>query len=123
MISRHTHTHIHTHTRTHTKKKCERSRINSQFKTNQKCVFRNWKGKKIEVKEAPAAESISNFWSGIWEKEAPINFRNQWYQKLRQNYCKEVVVKKYQLTEEVFMSVLLKMPNNKAPGPDKIISY
>ena len=105
------------------KKKSERSRINFQFKGNQKCVFRNWKGKKIEVTDPPAPESISNFWSGIWERETPVNLESQWYQKLKESYCSDVVVKKYQLTEEVFKRVLLKMPNNKAPGPDKIISY
>ena len=43
----------------------ERSSINKKFQTNQKQVFREWKNKKIEIKETPSAEEIKIFWSNI----------------------------------------------------------
>ena len=105
------------------RKKSERSRMNSMFNQNQKRVFRNWRGKDIEVKDTPSSSDIRNFWSEIWEKTHPVNLDNSWYNKLKNSYCNDVQVKKYELTEEIFKHVISKMANNKAPGPDRITSY
>ena len=101
------------------KKKAERSRINSQFYLNQKQVFRDWKGNKIEVKDPPSVEKVTSFWADIWGKETTVNLESEWYDDLRKNYCTDTKGKSYAISQETFTNVLSKMPNNKAPGTDK----
>ena len=48
-----------------------RSRINWQFSTNQKQVFRNWLGKDAEIRNPPLIESIRTFWADILGKTYP----------------------------------------------------
>ena len=59
----------------------ERSSINKKFQTNWKQVFREWKNKKIEIKETPSAEEIQIFWSNIWYKNK-YNKDAKWLLKL-----------------------------------------
>ena len=105
------------------KKKAERSRVNLQFSENQNQVFRDWKGNKIEVKNPPSVEKVTSFWADIWGKDTPVNLNSKWYDDLQNFYCKEATGKCYTITEEDFRKVISKMPNNKAPGTDKIVSY
>ena len=90
------------------KKKAERSRINSQFHENQKQVFQDWKGNKIELKNPPPVEKVTSFWSDIWGKETPINLQTEWYDDLHENYCANATGKSYTITEEIFKKVLSK---------------
>lgn len=52
-----------------------------------------------------------------------MNLENPWYQDLQENYCTGILPKEYELNDEVFQKVLIKMANNKAPGRDCIIAY
>ena len=103
--------------------KAKRSSINHQFLTNQKAVYRNWKSKAIEIKNAPSPENIKNFWGNIWEKDTPTNLDTQWYRDLKTTYCTDVTSKNYVITRELFDQYISKIPNSKAPGADKITGY
>ena len=101
----------------------ERSRINDRFRNNQKLVYRELKGGQVQVKEPPPIQEVHKFWADIWGKTKEGNLENPWYQDLQENYCKDVLAKEYKINDQVFAKVLLKMPNNKAPGKDTIIAY
>ena len=104
-------------------KKAERSRINYQFSTNQKQVFRNWRNKGTEIKDPPTIDNIKMFWADIWEKETPINLDSEWYDILKHSYATDVTNKNYEITNDIFNTIMLKMANNKAPGTDRITSF
>ena len=104
-------------------KKAERSRINYQFLTNQKQVFRNWRSKGTEIKNPPTIDNIKTFWENIWGKETPINLNTEWYEQLKDSYASNVTNKNYVITNDIFNAVMLKMANNKAPGTDRITSF
>ena len=86
--------------------KAERSRINYQFLNNQKQVFRDWKGEKVEVVNPPTIDNTRKFWADIWEKVTPINTETDWYAKLKDTYCTNVSTKEYQINPEVFDKVV-----------------
>ena len=100
--------------------KAERSRINTQFFKNQKQVFRDWKGEKVEVVNPPTIENARKFWADIWQKDTPINIETDWYRKLQDTYCTNASTKDYQIDPDVFEKVVARTPNNKAPGRDLI---
>ena len=105
------------------RKKAERSRINSQFSTNQNQVFRNWRSKNTEIKNPPYIDNIKTFWANIWEKETPINLNTDWHDHLKDSYASNVTSKNYVITNDIFNTVMSKMANNKAPGTDRITAF
>ena len=100
----------------------ERNRINRTFETNQKVLFRGWKSKKVDVTTPPSEEGITNFWSGIWCNEKHYNRNATWLNKLEETYCTNIEGKDYEITSEIFETVLNKMKNG-APGRDLIRSF
>ena len=86
-------------------------------------MFREWKNKKIEIKETPSAEEIEIFWSNIWGKDKKYNKDAKWLPKLDKEYCKSVKPKPCRITTKTFKEVLLTMKNNGAPGNDKINAF
>ena len=101
----------------------ERSRINDMFRNNQKIVYRGFKGGQVKVKDSPPVEEVHKFWNDIWGKAKDVNLENPWYKDLQENYCTGILPKEYRIDDEVFMKVLRRMPNNKAPGRDFIIAF
>ena len=102
--------------------KANRSSINHSFITNQKIVYRNWKGKQITVNDKPDTQELKSFWADIWGNETTINLESDWYQDLKTTYCQNVTQKTYTLSMDIFNNYIAKIPNNKAPGGDKITS-
>ena len=102
------------------RKKAERSRINTLFFRNQRQIFRDWKSKKPEILNPPTIDNVQSFWADIWEKVTPIHTNTEWYRKLEGAYCIGATTKQYVITEDIFNQVVLCMPNNKAPGRDRI---
>ena len=45
------------------------------------------------------------------------------YDELQETYCTNATSKCYRITGEYLRNVASKMPNNKAPGRDKLVSY
>ena len=105
------------------RKKAERSRINSQFLTTQKQVFRNWRIKNTEIKNPPSIDNIKTFWLNIWEKETPINLNTDWHEHLKDSYASNVTSKNYVLTSDIFNTIMSKIANNKTPGTDWITAF
>ena len=104
-------------------KNSERSRINDLFRNNQKLVYREFKGGQVKVEEPPPIQDVHKFWADIWGKSTEINLENPWFKDLQDNYCTDILPKTYKIDDEVFLKVLRRMPNNKAPGRDCIIAY
>ena len=102
----------------------ERKRINYQFKTNPKQVYRKFKGgATMNITNSPATEDIRDFWSNIWSIPRVFNSEAQWLDVLREEYCKDIISKSYKVNAERFQSTLKKMTNCKAPGINLIIVY
>ena len=93
----------------HRKNLTERNRINSNFKLIQKQVFRDWKGKQIDVGDEPSKDEITTFWSDIWSEPKTYNRDAMWLSTLENEYCKDVTVKKYEVTTDIMNRVLTKM--------------
>ena len=101
----------------------ERQRINQLFSNNFKSVYRKFKAEEeINIKKTPSAEQVNSFWKDVWGKETPFNSQADWLKKLEVEYCKHVEPKEYTLTMEIFKKTLARMPNNKAPEADLIIT-
>ena len=90
---------------------------------NQKQLFRDWKGKQIDVEDGPSKDEITTFWSDIWSEPKTYNRDAMWLSTLENEYCKDVTVKKYEVTTDITNRVLTKMKNNGAPGNDLIRCY
>ena len=101
-------------------KLAKRNTINTQFKNNQKQLYRNWRGKRIKVENAPTPENVESFWSGIWNKKSNFNPNAKWLPTLEKEYCTNVTTKEYRITNEIFQKVLSNMKNDGAPGNDLI---
>ena len=78
----------------------ERQRINRNFSTNAKSVYRKFRAdKEIQVSNPPEAENVRNFWNNIWGKETPsCNMQADWIEKLEKEYCQHVTPRTYELT-------------------------
>ena len=81
-----------------------RNTINTQFRTNQKQLYRKWKGKKIKVENAPTLENVESFWSGVWNKKSNFNPNAKWLPTLEKEYCASATAKEYLLTNQVFQN-------------------
>ena len=87
----------------------ERDSINKNFRKNQKQIFRGWKGKEIVVNEGPTEDEVTTFWKGIWAQSKTYNKDAVWLKTVEQEYCRDAVAKKYEITLEVMNKVLSKM--------------
>ena len=105
------------------KQRYEKDRINALFTTNQKAVYRKFKGNQVTVAEAPETEATRNFWSSIWEKETPIQTNSDWFAELEKSYCTNAMTQKYNICLDILVKTISKMPNNKAPGPDSVTGF
>ena len=101
-----------------------RSKMNKQFAIDPKLVFRNsFSGNNIEIKDAPTKGDVEEYWKGIWNARCNFNENAPWIQEVENDYCKDANQKEYIISNTVFEDVLSKLPNNKAPGPDRITGY
>ena len=97
----------------------ERQRINRNFSTNAKSVYRKYRAEEeIQVSYPPEAENVKNFWNSIWRKETPCNVQADWIEKLEKEYCQHVTPRTYELTMKAFKLIISRIPNNRAPGAD-----
>jgi Reverse transcriptase (RNA-dependent DNA polymerase) len=103
--------------------KANRDRLNNTFRTNQKQIYRTWRGEENMVSNPPSESDISKFWAGVWQNPAPINCNTEWHRSLTEKYCTDTSSKDYVITMSNLSRALLRMPNNKAPGTDMIVSY
>ena len=102
----------------------ERKRINYQFKVNPKQVYRKFEGESnIDITNAPGKDKVKEFWSNIWGKPRSFNNDAEWLKTLREEYCKHVTPKAYDIDLEKFRALLKNMQNNKAPGIDMIVMF
>ena len=65
------------------KKNHARQVINSEFISNTKSVYRDFKGTSITVNETPNKSEVEEFWKSIWEKGPKINKNAEWLKKTR----------------------------------------
>ena len=102
----------------------QRKRINYQFKVNAEAVYRKFKGEgKINIVNGPDKVKVEEFWGNIWGKPKSYNKDAEWLTPLREEYCKDVISKSYDVDIDRLKSILQKMQNNKAPGRDMIVMF
>lgn len=105
------------------KKLRERRSINRKFALNPQAVYRNMKGDTIKVVTAPTRDELESFWGGIWNVNKQHNCDAVWLNELQNEYCTNVSPKKYDITSEILLTVVEKLPNGKSPGRDLIVGY
>ena len=96
----------------------ERKYINRMFKVAPKTVYRGMRdGSQQKVKNMPEQTEVESFWKSIWNVPTQHNTEAPWLEDLKQEYCKNVKAKDYEITDEVLDKVLSKLVNDK-PGRD-----
>ena len=100
----------------------ETYRQNRLFSTNQKTLYKQFSGKKIDSSEEPNKDEVKQFWSDIWSKEGNFNDEANWVGDF-QKYVEELEVEQMEditISSEDVITRIRKMANWKAPGPDSI---
>ena len=98
----------------------ERKYINRMFKVATKKVYRGMRdGSQQKVKNKPEQTEVESFWESIWNVPTQHNTEALWLEDLKQEYCKNVKAKDYEITDEVLDKVLSKLANDK-PGRDLV---
>ena len=99
-------------------------RINRNFSTNAKSVYRKFRAdEEIQGSNPPEAENVRNFWNNIWGKETPYNMQADWIEKVEKEYCQDVTPRTYELTMKIFKLIISRMPNNKASEANLIAMF
>ena len=90
------------------------------FKVAPKKVYRGMRdGSQQKVKNMPEQTEVESFWKSIWNVPTQHDTEAPWLANLKQEYCKNVKAKDYEITDEVLDKVLSKLANDK-PGRDLI---
>ena len=76
-------------------------------------------GNSHKVNNMPEQSEVETFCKSIWNVLTQHNTEASWLHDLRQEYCKNVNPKSYQITNEIFDKVFSKLANDK-PGRDLI---
>ena len=102
----------------------EGQRINRNFSTNAKSVYRKFRAdEEIQVSNPPEAENVRNVWNNIWGKETLCNMQADWIEKLEKEYCQHVTPRTYELTMKIFKLIISRMPNKKASEANLIAMF
>ena len=123
-------------------KNAESTKLNTEFKLNQKSVYDKFKQnedeatgdatptyKKVGVKEGQIFENVDevvNFWAGIWEKEDSGNSQAPWIDEIEQvfkNIVPVIDTDPIPITEAILLRSIKKKKNWSAPGPDLIVNF
>ena len=98
----------------------ERKYINRMFKVAPKKVYRGMRdGSQQKVKNMPEQTEVESFWKSIWNVPTQHNTEAPWLEDLKQEYCKNVKARDYEITDEVLDKILSKLANDK-PGRDLV---
>ncbi|KAI5738482.1 hypothetical protein M8J77_007684 [Diaphorina citri] len=93
------------------------------FEENEKQLYRMLGKSKIEVKEHPSVNEITNFWSEIWSSPTEFNKDAQWFQDEKEKYENNEEMDFENIDMDCFKHVLGEMQNWKAPGHDSIQNF
>ena len=123
-------------------KNAEASKMNREFKTNQKNVYANFKQildecavdaepvyKKVKKKASQVfenAQDVVDFWAGIWEKTDSGNPNAQWISDIEKAFREIVPVTNCNRIPIVYTDIhksIRKKKNWSAPGPDLIVNF
>ena len=97
----------------------ERQRINRNFSTNPKSVYRKFRAdEEIQVSNPPEAENVRNVWNNIWGKETLCNMQADLIEKLEKEYCQHVTPRTYELTMKIFNLII-----SRTPSADLIVMF
>ena len=120
----------------------EASKLNRQFKTNQKTVFNDfkqiieeWDGEGLPVYKKPErkerqvfqnAQEVVDFWAGIWEKNDTGNANAAWVNEIEEVFREiipEVDCGRMPIVYELVLKSIKKKKNWSGPGPDLIVNF
>ena len=105
------------------KRLIETKRINRQFSSNPRNVYRTMKGDSIKITRVPTKEELHSYWENIWGNDINYNEKAPWLNDLESNYCSEIQQKNCDISKEMLDQAISKTQNGKAAGPDGIIGY
>ena len=74
-------------------------------------------GSQQKVKNMPEQTEVESFWKSIWNVPTQHNTEAPWLEDPKQECCKNVKAKDYEIPDEVLDTVLSKLANDK-PGRD-----
>lgn len=94
---------------------------NNQFTKNERQFYRSL-DEKLEVKEAPGIEEVTNFWKGIWSNKINHNENAPWIRTQEQRARKNPM-NPATLTSDDVRRVISTLANWKAPGRDGIQNF
>ena len=72
-------------------------------------------GNNHKVNNMPEQSEVETFWKSIWNVPTQHNTEASWLHDLKEEYCKNVNPKSYQITNGILDKVLSKLANDK-PG-------
>ena len=95
---------------------------NNAFVNKPKIFYRELRGTKIDIDQAPNIETIDNFWRPIFENEKSYNKDSTWIKE----YEDSINIEQQQhtdVTEAEIQASINKFANWKSPGIDKIQNF
>ena len=95
---------------------------NNAFVNKPKIFYRELRGTKIDIDQAPNIETIDNFWRPIFENEKSYNKNSTWIKE----YEDSINIEQQQhtnVTEAEIQASINKFANWKSPGIDKIQNF
>ena len=107
----------------YSKRKYQRKTINRSFSKDPKGVYRNFRGRKINVENLPSQDEVESFWKSIWYKNVTFNKDAPWINGLVVNYCKDAKQNIHSIDLKTLNTVINKINQSKAPGRDLIIGF
>ena len=103
--------------------RCQQSKQTQLFRTNQKLFYETLDGKKSEEIGLPDPTEITTFWRKIWSEEVSHNEQASWLEEVEQKFSSIEVQEDINITVEDIRTVVSKMANWKAAGPDLVQGY
>ena len=97
----------------------ERRYINRMFKVAPKKVYRSMReGGNHKIINAPEQSEMETFWKATWNIPTQHNDEAPWLKDMKEEYCRNVTPKIYEITDEILDKVLSKLANDK-PGRER----
>ena len=92
----------------------ERKYINRIFKVAPEKIYREMRsGSKTKVTQMPEQSKVEDSWSTLWSQPFQHNTETPWLNDLKEEYCKNVKPKTYEITDERLEKVLSRMAVDK----------
>ena len=101
----------------------ERKRINRQFTSKSKAVYRSFLNTNTTAKENPTREDLDPYWTNLWEK-TNLNNDAPWIKSLQNENCSSVIQdNNCSIITAVLEKAITRLQDNKSNGSDLTVGY